>query len=629
MKPTFIPFAISLIFSITSVVGAGLSWRPGKVSSAPVDPSKTPEELASSDWSSIREAYEHGRHAIVAKRDGCHLARNPGQAWVTEFDGRGFTVTPDAGGWTWGLELTGYGERTLPHASSQIITHGNRASCRRDAVLTEWFINDTRGLEQGWTFAEHPADRNASQPLRLHLAVRGGLQPNSHDEGKSMKFLNESGGMVLTYSGLKAWDADGTPLTTRFVQDENDKSTFCIEVQDAAAKYPITIDPIAQQAYLKASNTATGDNFGYSVAISGNTAVIGAPYEDSNATGINGNQADDTALSAGAVYIFIREGGTWSQQAYIKASNAGSNDRFGWSVSISGDTVVIGAPGEASNATGVNGNQQDNSVVDTGAAYVFVRSGTTWSQQAYLKEATNTVIKDGFGTSVSIDGNTVVVGSPGFDPGIGTVSVFFRNANTWSQQAQLSASNAAGGDRFGGAVAVSGDTIAVGASGEDSAATGIGGSQTDNSASGSGAAYVFVRNGISWSQQAYFKASNTGAGDAFGISVAISADTIVVGAWAEGSAATGVNGNQLDNSLSYAGAAYVFSRSSNTWNQRAYLKASNTGDKDGFGISVALSESRIIVGSDQPGTSLSGAAYVFVRSGSDWLQKWLFSRICG
>ncbi|MGL4399216.1 MAG: hypothetical protein ACRCXD_05075, partial [Luteolibacter sp.] len=580
MKVFLIHSAIAFLVSITSLLGGDSSWRPGKVSSALVDPSKTPEELASSDWSSIREAYEHGRHAIVANRDGGHQARNPGQAWATEFDGRGFTVTPDAGGWTWGLELTGYGDRTLLYASSQIITHGNRASCLRDAVLTEWFINDTRGLEQGWTFAERPVDRNASQPLRLHLAVRGGLQPKSHDEGKSMKFLNESGGMVLTYSGLKAWDVDGTPLTTRFVQNENDESTFCIEVQDAAANYPITIDPIAQQAYLKASNTGAGDNFGYSVAISGNTVVISAPSEDSNATGINGNQADGSAISAGAVYVFVRSGGTWSQQAYIKASNAGSYDRFGWSVSISGDTLVVGAPGEASNATGVNGNQQDNSVIETGAAYVFVRSGTTWSQQAYLKEAANTVIKDGFGSSISLDGNTVVIGSPGFDPGIGAVSVFLRSGNTWSQQAQLSASNAAGGDRFGGAVAISDDTLIVGASGEDSAATGIGGIQSDNSASGAGAAYVFLRNGVSWSQQAYIKPSNTGAGDAFGSSVAISHETVVVGASLEDSAATGVNANQLDNSALSSGAAYVFRRNLSTWTQQAYLKAANTEASD-------------------------------------------------
>ena len=165
-----------------------------------------------------------------------------------------------------------------------------------------------------------------------------------------------------------------------------------------------------QQAYLKASNTGTGDLFGYSVAVSGDTVVVGAVQESSNATGVNGNQSDNSALNSGAAYVFVRSGTNWSQQAYLKASNTGAGDTFGCSVAVSGDTVVVGAPNEDSNATGVNGNQSNNSATDSGAAYVFVRSGTNWTQQAYLK-ASNTGTDDNFGVSAAVSGDTVVVGA--------------------------------------------------------------------------------------------------------------------------------------------------------------------------------------------------------------------------
>src|SRR5207248_2080220 len=153
----------------------------------------------------------------------------------------------------------------------------------------------------------------------------------------------------------------------------------------------------------------SSDFFGGSVSISGDTVVVGALYEDSAATGINGNQSDNSATGSGAAYVFVRSGSTWTQQAYLKASNTGANDFFGVSVAISGNTIVAGAYGEDSAATGVNGNQADNGAVDSGAAYVFVRSGSTWTQQAYLK-ASNTGVSDFFGGSVAISGDTAVIG---------------------------------------------------------------------------------------------------------------------------------------------------------------------------------------------------------------------------
>src|SRR5207244_2147045 len=153
-----------------------------------------------------------------------------------------------------------------------------------------------------------------------------------------------------------------------------------------------------QQAYLKASNAEANDFFGASVAISGDTIVVGATSEDSNATGVNGDGGNNSEVNSGAAYVFVRSGATWTQQAYLKASNTGGSDFFGGSVAISGDTIVVGATSEDSNATGVNGDGSNDSELNSGAAYVFVRSGATWTQQAYLK-ASNTGGSDFFGGS--------------------------------------------------------------------------------------------------------------------------------------------------------------------------------------------------------------------------------------
>ncbi len=393
-----------------------------------------------------------------------------------------------------------------------------------------------------------------------------------------------------------------------------------------------------QQAYLKASNTEnTGfDSFANSVAISGDTIVIGASGEDS----LNGNQADNSASSAGAAYVFVRNGDVWTQQAYLKASNTNAFDQFGSSVAISGNTIVISAFGEDSNATGVNGNQFDNSASSAGAAYVFFRgSGGAWAQQAYLK-ASNTDAGDGFGGSVAISGDTIVITATGEDSAAtgvdgnqsdnsvqdsGAAYVFVRSNGVWTQQAYLKASNTDLSDLFGASVAVSGGTIAIGAVQEDSNATGVNGDDSDDSVRDSGAAYVFVRSSSLWTQQAYLKASNTDAIDLFGVSVAVSGDTIAIGAYLEDSNSTGVNSDDSDNSIQDSGAAYVFVRSNSVWTQQAYLKASNTDAADQFGSSVAISGDTIVVGApgeDSAATgvdgeqmdnsaSFAGAAYIF------------------
>lgn len=388
----------------------------------------------------------------------------------------------------------------------------------------------------------------------------------------------------------------------------------------------------AMQAYIKASNTDAGDRFGRGVAIYGDTLAVSAVWEDSSTTGIDGNQDDDTATDSGAVYVFVQSGGTWSQQAYLKASNTEAYDWFGRSVDIYGETIVVGAIGEDSAATGIGGNQADNSASDSGAVYVFTRNGTTWSQEAYIK-ASNTEMDDWFGREVDVYGDTLVVTSEKEDSsaiGIdgnqaansasdsGAAYIFSRSGTSWSQQAYIKPSNTGTNDRFGRDAALYGDTLVVGASWEDSSAIGVGGNESDDSSENSGAVYVFTRDGTIWSQQAYIKASNTGAGDFFGRSVSIYDDTMVVGAYYEDSNATGVGGSQDNDSTADSGAAYVFVRNGTTWSQQAYIKASDTTTNDNFGDRVAIFGDVLAVTALGGNATDSGAVYIYIRNGTTW-----------
>jgi hypothetical protein len=285
---------------------------------------------------------------------------------------------------------------------------------------------------------------------------------------------------------------------------------------------PSSTFPLKQTGYLKASNPTEWAQFGDAMAISGDgsTLIVGAKAHTD---------------STGTVYVFTRAGDRWLQQAQLKASNPDSNDQYGHIVAISGDgnTLAVSAPFEDSRATGVDGDQTDNSMPQAGAVYVFVRMGTAWSQQAYLK-ASNT-------------------------------------------------GEAEDGDQFGFSLALSDDglTLAAGAISEDGADNRINGNQADNTASNSGAVYVFTRAGNRWSQQAYIKPSSPGAADAndfFGYSVGLSADgnTLAVGSYDESGSSNVINGPE-DNNSPGTGAVFVFTRNGSTWSRQAYLKGVDPG----------------------------------------------------
>jgi hypothetical protein len=261
----------------------------------------------------------------------------------------------------------------------------------------------------------------------------------------------------------------------------------------------------AQEAFIKPSSLGLNEQFGFAVALDGDTLAVGTPFEDSNATGIGGDQANNAATESGAVFVFKRNGGAWSQEAYVKASNTDGQDLFGTDVGVSGDLLVVAAPGEDSGATGVDGNQSDNGALGSGAAYILQRTGSTWSHEHYLK-----------------------------------------------------ASNTDGSDGFGSCVAIRRGVVAVGSLYEDSASTGVNGSETDDTAMGAGATYVFREGGNTWAQDGYVKASNTDATDEFGCSIALTEDTLAIGAAGEASSATGLDGNQQDDGAAGSGAVYVF-----------------------------------------------------------------------
>jgi hypothetical protein len=495
---------------------------------------------------------------------------------------------------------------------------------------------------------------------------------------------SDPNGDALTYSWCLRGRPQGSSATLTgantarptFTPDVAGSYVLCLTVNDGqsgSASDSVVVEARlpssgsgALQAYVKPSNTTVFPDllrFGQSVALDGDTLAVGAS-DNSCATGVNGNQTDRNCPGAGAVYVFTRTGGMWSQQAYLKASNTESGDRFGVSISLSGDTLAVGAPDEFSCAAGVNGNQEDNGCTGAGAVYVFTRSGSTWSQQAYVK-ASNMNAHDGFGWSVSVSGNTLVVGAPNEQScgtgingnqldngcgdqgnGAGAAYIFTRSENVWTQEAYVKASNTRIGHAFGIDVSLDGDTLAVGAATEGSCATGIDGDQSNNECRNAGAVYVFTRTAGVWTQQAYVKASNTnmgnpfGAEDVFGISVALKGDTLVVGARLEGSCASGIDGNQLDNGCHGAGAVYIFARTNNRWSQVAYVKPIAPSSPNQlsvareFGRWLAFDGTTLAVGStddtcargfnpspgsnDCPG---SGAVYLFSRTATSWAQR--------
>ncbi len=329
------------------------------------------------------------------------------------------------------------------------------------------------------------------------------------------------------------------------------------------------VHTLPDEIKLTASDLAGYDEFGYSVAISGNYAIVGVPWDD------------DHGSTSGSAYIFKRRGSTWVEQAKLTASDAAASDYFGWSVSISGDYAVVGTYNDS--------------------AFIFKREGSVWIEQGKLT-ASDAAAYDYFGYSVSISGDYAIVGAYGDDDGgsySGSAYVFKREGTTWTEQAKLTASDAAYYDWFGSSVAISGDYAVIGAPLDDDAG------------SYSGSAYIFKRDGLTWIEQGKLIASDAAASDNFGESVSISGDTAIVGAPDD------------DDGGSNSGSAYVFKRDGTTWTEQAKLTASDAAYSDAFGRSVSISGDTAIAGAyaNDDGGNASGSAYIFKRDGTTWTER--------
>ena len=320
----------------------------------------------------------------------------------------------------------------------------------------------------------------------------------------------------------------------------------------------------SQQAKLLPSDGTDGDYFGYSVALAGETALVGA-YQD-----------DDQGTSSGSAYVFVRSGGAWSQQAKLLPTDGTDFYYFGHAVALAGETALVG--GES--------------------VYIFERSGGAWSQQAKLLP--NDGAGGAFGYSVALAGETALVGAYQDDDqgtSSGSAYVFVRSSGVWSQQAKLLPTDGAAYDYFGASVAVSDDTALIGAYGDDDQGT------------DSGSAYVFVRSGGSWSQQAKLLPSDGAAADLLANSVALWGEIALIGAYAD------------DDQGGNSGSAYVFVRSGGSWSQQAKLLPSNGSSHGAFGLSVALSDGIALAGSpnNDASGSVSGFA-LFYDNEHPWIQ---------
>lgn len=360
-------------------------------------------------------------------------------------------------------------------------------------------------------------------------------------------------------------------ITDCYDLDERDDRNFHTLIQSLAT----------QEAKLTASDGAQADLFGWSVAISGNTALVGARFDD------------DKGSNSGSAYLFARTGSTWSQQQKITASDGAADDYFGWSVAISGDTAFVGS------------DQDDDAGFNSGSVYVFTRTGTTWSQQQKLT-ASDSAAGDYFGYSVSVSGDSLAIGAFQGDVqstiNTGAGYIFTRNGTVWSQQQKLTAFDFTAGDELGKSISLSGNTVALGSH------------YDDDLGENSGSAYLFARSGTVWTFQQKITASDGAAYDFFGESLSLSGESLLVSAY-------------LDDDLgNNSGSAYVFTRTGTVWALQQKLTASDGLASDNFGFAVSLSGDAALIGGhgiDNYDLSLNaaGAAYAFTRSGATWTQQ--------
>ncbi len=552
------------------------------------DREAVPEGLTKTEWGKIRAVIERDQYRLhTGKHKNIYQATNHAQNMSFTFTPEGLEVRlkKQNTAKTWGLRLKRYGYGDKLHDVSAVedfVVKENRIDYHR-GDLVEWYINDYRGLEQGFTLQQKPSESKGVIPLELHLMSMSDFVPEVNKDGKGITWKNEHGETELHYKGLVAYDAAGKVLEASMKVDQGE---IRLTIEDQEAVYPITIDPFIQSAKLTAFGGGLGDNFGNSVSISGDTAIVGAPQAFFQ---IGGRK--------GAAYIFYRNHGrtnNWGEVKKLIANDGAADDNFGCSVSISGDTAIVGAYDDDDKGDG------------SGSAYIFSRNegGTdNWGEEKKLT-AYDGAVGDNFGESVSISGSTAIVGAYADDDYSGSAYIFrsyvvIGEGKIWQLVKKLTASDGAPDQSFGDSVSISGDTAIAGAS---DAFFQIGGRK--------GAAYIFYRNHggtNNWGEVKKLIASDGAADDDFGHSVSISGDTVIVGASLD------------DDKGPSSGSAYIFSRNeggTDNWGEVQKLTAYDGAASDRFGLSVSISGDTVIVGAsldDDKGPS-SGSAYIFSRN---------------
>jgi hypothetical protein len=528
-----------------------------------------------------------GRGDAVYRIDGL-VAHNPVQRLSARFGRSGVAITTGSARFAISLKAFGRGSTLGALAPVSPVASADRVSYAHGS-LREWWANGPLGLEQGFDIARRPAGAGA---LTLALAVPRSARLESGA-------LSLPGG--LRYTGVHATDAGGRALPA-WLQVRGGRAL--VRVDDREARYPVRVDPFVQQAELTAGDGVGGDEFGYSVAVSGNTVVVGAPE---HTVGANAQQ--------GAVYVFEMGAGGWAnatQTAELTDSAGSAGAELGYSVAISGDTIAAGEP------AGTELLHDSNPTHSQGTVDVYTTTGawtSTSTPNAQLTESAETDVLGGeLGWSVAISGKTIVAGAP-FD-GIhgdpeGVAYVFVEPNGGWSgahtQAAELMESDPSGADHFGTSVAVSGGTVAVGA------LYFVGDGHQ-------GAAFVYTEPGGGWSgtrtQAAELGASdpNLSGGDQLGASVAVSGNTVVAGAY-----------NHKVGAESGQGAAYVFVMPVGGWKdmaQTAELTTSEPSEGNALGFSVAISGNTIVAGAPSHqvgGNDDQGIAYLFTEPAGGWV----------
>lgn len=512
-------------------------------------------------------------------------ADNARQKLVSNFTSQGVEV--HSGHQRWRIALRGYGYGDIlkpPHTASPRV-HFNRVEYQRGA-LTEWYVNGPLGLEQGITLQKRPGQADG-RPLTIALAFEGDLTAAVDEGGTGLTLSGGEGQAKLRYRGLFAYDATGRKMPAWL---EVKGTRLLLKTDDTRARYPVVVDPVIQLAELTASDGAPNDELGASVAVSGNVVVAGEPGCPAGCDFV------------GAAYVFVEPATGWAnmtQTAKLTASDGVAGNGFGFAVSISGETIVVGAHGD-------NGGR--------GAAYVFVEPATGWANMTETAKltASDSTASELVGRSVSISGNTVVAGAPqdtiGAHKEQGAAYVFVEPASGWAsmtETAKLTASDGVSYGELGYSVGIDRNTVVAGEP-----------SPIPGKTASPGTAYVFVEPAAGWAtmtQTAELTAADGVIGDRLGNFVAISGNTVVAGA------PLAAIGSHLQQ-----GAAYVFVEPASGWanmTQTAKLTSSDGVRRSYFGRAVAISGSTAVVGAPNQTVGSDtgqGAAYDFVEPAGGW-----------